>query len=143
MRTLFDTSTLVAALLEDHPQHIFCLSWLEKVHNATTLGFVSTHTLAELYSVLTRLPRIPKLQPREVNALLGNLQILEKIVLEPQDYEAAIHRLVNLQLTGGIVFDALIAQAALKAGASRLLTLNAKDFLRLGAEVAPLVVSPG
>jgi predicted nucleic acid-binding protein len=142
MRLLFDTSTLIAALLEDHPQHRFALSWLEKTYTTQAIGLISTHSLAELYSVLSRYPRQPKLQARDVQALLKNLTSLEKIMLEPQDYESAIDRLVTLQLTGGIIFDCLIAQAALKGGADNLITLNPKDFLRLGPDVAALVIAP-
>ncbi len=34
-------------------------------------------------------------------------------------------------LSGGIIYDALIAKAALKAKADRLLTLNKKDFEKI------------
>jgi predicted nucleic acid-binding protein len=142
MRLLFDTSTVIAPLLEDHPQHKFALSWLEKIYTSDTIGLLSTHSLAELYSVLSRYPRQPKLQPQDVQALLDNLTSLEKIMLEPQDYKSAIDRLVALQLTGGIIFDCLIAQAALKGNADNLITLNPKDFLRLGPDIAALVIAP-
>ena len=50
--------------------------------------------------------------------------------------------MVSLNLPGGGIFDALIAQAALKGNAEVLLTLNAKHFTRLGAEIASLVQIP-
>lgn len=50
--------------------------------------------------------------------------------------------MVNLNLTGGSIYDALIAQVALKAGASILLTLNPNHFIRLEEEIANLVQIP-
>jgi predicted nucleic acid-binding protein len=47
-----------------------------------------------------------------------------------------------LGLSGGIIYDALIAQVALKSEVEILLTLNAKDFLRLGEEIAQLIQVP-
>ncbi|WP_373536220.1 type II toxin-antitoxin system VapC family toxin [Microcoleus sp.] len=56
MNVLFDTSVLIAALIEDHPSHSQSLSWLERVRSQEIDGFVSTHTIAELYSVLISNP---------------------------------------------------------------------------------------
>ena len=53
-----------------------------------------------------------------------------------------IAKMVNLNLTGGGIYDALIAQAALKASAGILLTLNPNHFTRLGEEIANLVQIP-
>jgi predicted nucleic acid-binding protein len=50
--------------------------------------------------------------------------------------------MVALKLPGGSIFDALIAQAALKAKVNHLLTLNAKDFIRLSEKIAILVQVP-
>ncbi len=50
--------------------------------------------------------------------------------------------MVSLNLPGGTVYDALIAQAAVKAKAEVLLTLNLKDFQRLGKEIEQLVRLP-
>jgi predicted nucleic acid-binding protein len=50
--------------------------------------------------------------------------------------------MVSLNLPGGGIFDALIAQAALKANVDQLLTLNPKHFNRLSQTVASLVRVP-
>lgn len=50
--------------------------------------------------------------------------------------------MVSLNITGGTIFDTLIAQAAIKAKVSILLTLNSKDFNRLGYDIARLVKIP-
>jgi hypothetical protein len=46
--------------------------------------------------------------------------------------------MTSLNLPG----DALIAQAAVKAGVDLLLTLNAKHFVRLGEEIKAIVRVP-
>ncbi|WP_168733554.1 hypothetical protein [Deinococcus sp. Arct2-2] len=48
----------------------------------------------------------------------------------------------DLRLQGGAIYDTLITQAALRAGAAGLVTLNAKHFVRLGAEVEQLMIAP-
>lgn len=140
MKVLFDTSILVAAILEDHPQHSKSLPWLQRVQVEEIQGFVSTHTLAELYAVLTRLPRSPRINPMLAQRLLGeNLNKFFTVVLTAEDYQATLARMVRLNLSGGIIYDALIAQAAVKANVDVLLTLNPNDFTRFGEDVAQLI----
>lgn len=67
---------------------------------------------------------------------------LEVITLSKSDYGAAVARVATLGFTGGAIYDALHAQAALKAKADVILTLNKKHFIRLGEEVAKLVKEP-
>ncbi|MDF5725257.1 MAG: hypothetical protein PUP91_33365 [Rhizonema sp. PD37] len=61
--------------------------------------------------------------------------------LHSDEYLSAIERMAALNLQGGI-FDALIAQAALKANVDILLTLNPNHFTRLGEAIAQLVQVP-
>jgi len=143
MNVLFDTSVLIAALIEDHPSHSQSLSWLQRVRLGEIEGFVSTHTIAELYSVLTRIPRKPRINPELAQQLIvDNLSNFNKVVLTAEDYQATISRMVSLNLPGGGIYDGLIAQAALKAGVDVLLTLNPNDFTRLGEDVRQLVQLP-
>jgi predicted nucleic acid-binding protein len=48
-----------------------------------------------------------------------------------------------LNLPGGGIFDALIAQAALKAEADKILTLNPNHFSRLNTAIARITEVPG
>jgi predicted nucleic acid-binding protein len=74
--------------------------------------------------------------------ILENLQKFEFIPLTGDEYQIVIAKMVNLNLTGGSIYDALIAQAALKSSANILLTLNPNHFIRLGVEVANIVQIP-
>ncbi len=143
MKVLFDTSVLVSALVVSHQVHELCLPWLLQAQRGEVDGLVSTHTLAELYSVLTRLPYRPKVRPEQAQQLIAeNLKDFDKVVLDEGDYQVAIAQMAQLNLPGGGIFDALIARAAVKADVEVLLTLNAKHFVRLGEDVASRVQTP-
>ena len=105
-------------------------------------GYIATHSLAEVYAVLTRLPIRPRISPNLAQRLIReNLVKFEIVPLTDEDYQMAIAQMVSLNLSGGI-YDVLIAQAAVKAKVNRLLTLNPNHFLRLGEAVARLVQVP-
>ncbi len=143
MRTLFDTSVLVAAFEVSHPRHTVCLRWLQQAQTEQIHGLIATHTLAELYSVLTRLPVRPRISPELAQRLISeNLERFEVIPLTTEDYQMVLAQMVNLNLTGGGIYDALIAQAAVKAEVNTLLTLNPNHFTRLGEDMARLVQVP-
>ena len=63
MKVLFDTSVLVAALVEPRPQHHLALPWLAKAKAGEFELAVSSHTIAELYAVLSALPVSPRITP--------------------------------------------------------------------------------
>ena len=89
------------------------------------------------------MPSQPRISPKDAKRLIeNNLKYLETVALEQADYQAAIVQMTALNLPGGGIFDALIAQAALKSAAERLLTLNPKHFARLGTELAQIVYVP-
>lgn len=62
--------------------------------------------------------------------------------LTPAHYLRAAERCRDLALPGGAIYDTLIAEAALQAGATALVTLNSRHSRRLGADVEGLVISP-
>jgi predicted nucleic acid-binding protein len=68
VKVLFDTSVLIAALVVSHPQHAACFPRLKAAQSKQIQGFISTHTLAEAYSVLTRLPFSPASLPNKPKA---------------------------------------------------------------------------
>ncbi len=143
VKVLFDTSVLVAAFVKVHPQHGSCAVWWQKVQTAEIKGIISTHTLAELYSVLTRLPISPRISPTLAQQLIEeNLKNFDIVPLTPEDYKIVIKQMVNLKLTGGAIFDALIAQIAIKTNCDYLLTNNPNHFTRISAEIAAKVTLP-
>lgn len=144
MRILFDTSALVAGFVDSHPKHHAALSWLQRVKTKKIDFLVSSHSLAECFAVLTRLPLSPKISPEMANYLLHeNVEKLAKIIaLSSQDYLSVIKQMTELRLSGGIIYDAITVRAAKKAKADKILTLNTKDFIRLSPQDPSWIITP-
>lgn len=145
MKVLFDTSVLIAALVEPHARHQEAWPWLRAAANREVEGAICLHTIAELYGTLTRLPNLrPRPTPHEVLELVRRsvLEPLQAVELKADSYEAVLQRCADRGLVSGAVYDALIEQAARSWGADLLLTLNRRDFARLGDDEVPRVVHP-
>ncbi|MBI4309756.1 MAG: PIN domain-containing protein [Candidatus Omnitrophica bacterium] len=144
MKVLFDTSALVAAMVEPHPFHARALPWLIKVKKGQAQGIIASHTVAELYAVLTTLPVVPRILPAMAWKLIHeNVEEGVQIVpLSAGDYLAVLRRMNELHLTGGAVYDALIARVAEKAAVQHLVTFNPDDFKRVWPEGEGLLLVP-
>jgi predicted nucleic acid-binding protein len=141
---LFDTSVLIAGMVEAHPMHDRALFWLRKAKAEELEFLVCTHTLAELYAILTRLPVSPKISPGTAARLIReNVESSARTVsLSAADYRTVIKDLSERGIAGGSIYDALIARAAQKSGADRLLTFNPEDFERVWLEGAERIHVP-
>jgi len=144
LKVLFDTSVLVAGLITGHSRHSHAFAWLKRAKAREFETLVCSHSLAELYSVLTTLPLKPKITPHDARRLIEESvrKIATPVPLAASEYSRALDMLVERNLPGGIVYDALIAMAAKKAQAHSLLTLNPKDFKRLWRDGDPEIVEP-
>lgn len=144
MKVLFDTSVLVAGIVEAHPLHERSLPWLMKAKAGSLEYLVGAHSLAELYAVLSTLPTSPRIGPRLAWRLVReNVAAHARVIpLSPRDYAGTIGALADREMAGGVVYDALIVKAAQKARARKLLTLNPRDFLRVWPEGAGIIGSP-
>lgn len=143
-RVLFDTSVLLAAIVRPHPAHARTLPWLKKAKSGEISMIISSHTLAELYAVLTTLPVSPRITPDVAwnlmhENILGNAEIA---ALTAADYKGVIRKMKEGGFSGGIIYDALICSSAIKAHAETLLTLNGVDFRRLLMTEGLSIVEP-
>ncbi|MBI5075524.1 MAG: PIN domain-containing protein [Nitrospirae bacterium] len=144
MTILFDTSVLVAALVKAHPVHERAVSWLKRAKTGEVIMAISSHTLAELYAVLTTLPVSPRISPDMAWRLIHeNIEKTATVIsMDAADYTETILRLKERGFSGGIVYDALIFFAAVKSKAATLLTLNAADFVRLKQQEDIKIIEP-
>lgn len=143
MKIAFDTSVLVAGLVEAHPAFDRATLWLDAAHRGELEAIWTTHAYAEAWSVLTRLPLAERLDPGTVNEVLGSLvatRTPEALTL--LDYQAAAGRCAAAGVRSGAIFDALHLVLAERVGAEALLTLNVKDFTRLAPSIR-VMVPPG
>ncbi len=143
MTHLLDTSVLVPALLEVHPNHERGYPWLERAAAGEVSVAVSSHSLAEAYSTMTKLPVRPKIPPGLASRLIREgTASLTLVPLTAEDYHRTIGRVAELGLGGGVVYDALIACAAEKIDAEALVTFNVKHFRRVWPEGQDRIVEP-
>ena len=144
MKALLDSSTLIAAMLPDHAHHGPAHAWLAQAKLGDFDFYVSAHSLAEVYSVLTRLPRTPPITPPEAWRMLReNVCSCAKIVsLSGDDYVGLMIDLSQRGVRGGQVFDAIIARAAELAQIDQLVTLNDTHFRAVWPSGATCVVTP-
>jgi predicted nucleic acid-binding protein len=141
MKYFFDTSVLIATFLEDHEHHAASLEAFLRADKK--LGCCAAHSLAEVYSTLTRLPGKHRLSGEQVLLFLQNIrERFTVIAIDGDEYFAALEEAAAAGVVGGATFDALLARCALKAGASIIYTWNVRHFQQLGAEVARRVKSP-
>jgi predicted nucleic acid-binding protein len=88
-------------------------------------------TLVEAYAVLTRLPPPHRLSGHDAWTLLeSNWAETEAITLAASEYWRLLRGCRDEGVSGGQVFDAVIAACARKARAEMLLTWNVAHFAR-------------
>ncbi len=144
MKILFDTSVIVAAIVETHPMHNRAFPWLKRAIQKEFHMFVACHTIAEVYGVLTTIPVSPKITPALALQLIQeNIETKAEIIsLTASDYIDIIKNVAKFNLSGGIIYDAIIAGAAQKIKADKLLTFNIKDFKRVWPDGLAQIISP-
>ncbi|MFZ2955352.1 MAG: PIN domain-containing protein [Candidatus Ozemobacteraceae bacterium] len=142
-KVVFDTSVLIPALMNSHINHRICLSWLARAYKNEFKWAIPAHCLSEVYSGLTSIPSSPKIRPLSASQAIDDLIKQAKIIeLSARDYQNAIDRCVLANLSGGIIFDALIVIAAEKFKCDCLLTYNKRDFSRLLGKNFSIIKSP-
>lgn len=130
MKIFLDSNVLIAAIVEKHESHARAFRILDRVQNGRDEGVISAHSLAEVYSVITKAP--PPIRHTSEQALLsieGNIvRFFETISLTGHDYAAVIRDAALAGIQGGTIYDAVLLNCAAKAGVEKILTLNLRHF---------------
>ena len=141
MITYFDTNVLIAACRADHVHHE--ASYTALSHARPGEAACSLHSLAEMYAVTTGMPARARLSPAEASIFLNQIRNHCTLVsLTEAEYSATIEDLALRQLTGGLVYDALLLACARKCEADRILTHNVRHFQRIAPDLADRIVAP-
>jgi predicted nucleic acid-binding protein len=139
---LLDTSCLVAAVCAWHQNHEVTLREIERRDAAGEKLVLAAHSLAETFSVLTRLPESHRLRPDDALALIeANWGETRLVALAGPDYRTMLRRCRDVGIGGGAVYDALTAACARKAGVATLVTWDLEGFERF-LEDEPAVRAP-
>lgn len=141
MRCFLDTSVLVPVFVDEHPHHEASLAvFLRADKKHASCG---AHSLAEVYSTLTRLPGSHRASATDAMLFLQDMAArLTFISLESEEYWTAISNSAEAGIVGGTIYDALLAFCALKAKVEVIYTWDLDHFRRLGSEVAKRVRTP-
>jgi predicted nucleic acid-binding protein len=134
LRAFFDTSVLIPVFIEDHEHHERSLKAF--VDTDKRLDCCAAHSLAEVYSTMTRLPGRHRLSGEQVLLFLENIrERLMLVTLTGDEYHSAIKEAAEVGVVGGTIYDALIARCAVKAKAEAIYTWNMRHFERFGAAI--------
>ena len=124
-----DSSVLVAVAVDSHVHHAPATAWANCWYQSAEL-VTSTHALAELYATVTRRgPRgfgVPHSDARSIVTTFR--QRIRVVPLLLDDYIHLFERAEELGVHGPQVYDLLHAEAARKAGAEKIATINARHF---------------
>ena len=128
-----DTSCVVPLLSGGHAQHFITLKAYAERRQRLEQPVIPAHALLESFAVLTRSPAplfVPSEQARKL--LVENFfEIAEIPGVSGSLAWDAMDELAARSMGGAVLYDAVIAQSCLRAGAKVLLTWNVRDFLRI------------
>jgi predicted nucleic acid-binding protein len=141
VKAFLDTSVLVPAFLGDHDHHERSLDLFLRFDR--NQAACAAHSLAEFYATVTRMPGKHRVPGEQAMLFLQDIRLRLRVVsLDESESIAAIERASAHGITGGTVYDALIAACAVKAGASALYTWNVRHFQLLGPDLGGRVKTP-
>ena len=133
MDIFFDTTVLVAASVQDHPHYNRAWPAFHRVAKKKDKGFISVHSIAEVYATLTRLPVQPRIHSLEARRIVADniISHFEIIPIGKKDYAEALDAVANGGWIGGKIYDALLLRCATKHRLDRIYTFNLGDFKQL------------
>ena len=141
MKGFFDASVLVPVFYGDHVHHKASLDLFIQFDKST--GCCGAHSLAEVYSTLTRMPGKHRISGEQAMLFIGSIrERLSIIVLSGDEYADALQTSSTLGIVGGRIYDAMLAHCALKAQAETIYSWNGKHYAQFGPEVTRRLSTP-
>jgi predicted nucleic acid-binding protein len=133
MVVFFDTTVLVASASDAHQHFVQASAAVARVAAGKDKGFISQHSIAEVYAALTRMPVVPRIHPLEAARLIREniLENFQTIPVTKEDYLEALAMVSNSGWPGAKIHDALLLRCAQKCPAQRIYTFNLKDFKQM------------
>jgi len=108
MKAFFDTSVLVPVFYGDHVHHQASLAIFVRFNKST--GCCGAHSLAEVYSTLTRMPGKHRISADQAMLFIGNIrERLSTIALSGDEYADALEASAALGIVGGGIYEAMLA----------------------------------
>jgi predicted nucleic acid-binding protein len=144
MKVFLDTNVLLAGSLGEHSQHALAQPVMESIQTGKTNGYTSGHAILETYSILTRMPTLPRIPAAQSLALVQEniLKHFTVIALTASEYSSLVTRLGREVIGGGQVYDALHLECARKAGVDKIYTFDVRHFQALAPDLGGRIVAP-
>jgi len=141
LKQFFDTSVLIAAFWGAHVQHEASIRlFASAVKKDSACG---VHSLAEVYAVMTTLPRKPVIPPEQVMLFIEEIRRRITLVsLDGDEYYQMLLGAAEAGVTGGRIYDALLLRCAEKSKARTIYTWNLKHFQLLSPKLSDRLRTP-
>ena len=141
MNGFLDTSVLVPVFYGDHVHHKASLDLFIRFDKST--GCCGAHSLAEVYSTLTRMPGKRRISGEQAMLFIGSIcERLTIVALSGEEYAEALQASSALGIVGGAIYDALLARCAIKARTEAIYTWNENHYTQCGPEVTQRLRRP-
>ncbi len=94
---------------------------------------MSTHSIAEVYAALTRLPVQPRIHPTEATRIVVEniVPYFEVVPIAKRDYLAVLKDMADGGFPGAKIYDALLLRCASNCEPDWIYTFNLTDFRQL------------
>ena len=141
MKGFFDTSVLIPVFYGDHVHHQASLRLFIQFDKST--GCCGAHSLVEVYSTLTRMPGKHRISGEQAMLFVGSIrERLSIITLTSDEYVETLQAAATLGIVGGSIYDAMLAQCALKAEAETVYTWNRRHYTLCGPDIQQRIQIP-
>lgn len=141
MKAFFDTSALVPVFYGDHVHHKDSIDLFIQFDRSS--GYCGAHSLAEVYSTLTRMPGKHRVGTDQAMLFIGSIrERLSIVALSGDEYADALQSSAALGIVGGGIYDAMLAHCALKAQVETIYTWNTRHYAQCGGEVTKRLRTP-
>lgn len=141
MKGFFDMSVLVPVFYGDHVHHQASLALFTQFDKST--GCCGVHSLAEVYSTLTRMPGKHRISGEQAMLFIGSIrERLSIIALNGDEYVDSLQASAAQGIVGGGIYDAMLAHCAVKARAEVIYSWNVRHYGQCGLEVTRRLRTP-
>lgn len=105
---------------------------------------MSSHSIAETYAALTRMPVRPRIDPTAAVRIITDNIVpnFQMVPIARKDYLEALKAVGDGGWSGARIYDALIVGCAARSGAERIYTFNLSDFQRLAPNLGDRICAP-
>jgi predicted nucleic acid-binding protein len=133
---------MIATICSWHEHHERAVREIEVRLKRKEQMSVAAHSLAESYSVLTRLPAPHRIAPAEAMTLLESnfIRSVKVVALPSSAYVSLLRAAPQTDVSGGRTYDAIIAACARRVRARTLLTFNEQHFALFSSSGLEIIV---